>query len=166
MLYRFISYIGFIFSSTNQHGVHSPFIYNFVTKCLYRKSKYKGRKTIKTLLKSITYFNAVHISVLPEDGPLIELIRESFPQTKFNAPSDLIYMGTPCATQFTRILKGKSYHNDTILLIDKIYGNKNNTQEWEAFKKHEKVTVSVDMFSCGALFFRKEQAKEHFKIRI
>ena len=29
------SYLQFLLKSTNQHGVHSPFVYDFVTKCLY-----------------------------------------------------------------------------------------------------------------------------------
>jgi tRNA G46 methylase TrmB len=41
-MYQIIAYIKFLFSATNQHGVHSPFIYNFVTKCLYNKEKYNA----------------------------------------------------------------------------------------------------------------------------
>jgi len=40
------------------------------------------------------------------------------------------------------------------------------TQAWEAIKKHPKVTVTIDTFSFGIVFFRQEQAKEHFKIRV
>jgi len=37
---------------------------------------------------------------------------------------------------------------------------------WKALKYHKKVTVSVDCFYFGFLFIRKEQAKQHFKIRV
>jgi len=37
---------------------------------------------------------------------------------------------------------------------------------WSEIKKHPKVTVTVDIFYWGIVFFRKEQEKEHFKIRL
>ncbi len=165
-MYRFISYIKFLFSATNQHGVHSPFIYNFVTKCLYKKSKIRGPKHIKVLLKSLAYFKVENIRIVPKDPSVENLIMKSFPQIKFNQPEDLIFMDSPNNELFTLIIKEKTYHNDTMVLIRDLYKNKKNTQDWEVFKQNENVTVSVDMFNCGALFFRKEQAKEHFKIRI
>jgi hypothetical protein len=36
---------------------------------------------------------------------------------------------------------------------------------WEEIKKHPKVTVTVDLFFFGLVFFRKEQAKEGFILR-
>ncbi len=40
------------------------------------------------------------------------------------------------------------------------------TEAWEYIKNHKSVTVTVDGFHLGFVFFRKEQAKEHFKIRM
>jgi hypothetical protein len=37
---------------------------------------------------------------------------------------------------------------------------------WEYIKHHESVTLSVDLFFIGIVFFRKEQrVKQHFTIR-
>ncbi|MEN8126127.1 MAG: class I SAM-dependent methyltransferase, partial [Bacteroidota bacterium] len=33
------SYLKFLLSSTNQHGIHSPFVYDLTTKCFYVSSK-------------------------------------------------------------------------------------------------------------------------------
>jgi predicted O-methyltransferase YrrM len=56
MLYQIVQYIKFIFKSTNQHGVHSPFVYDLITKCFYDKTKYGAYKNIlnykKELLKN------------------------------------------------------------------------------------------------------------------
>ncbi len=57
-------------------------------------------------------------------------------------------------------------HNGTIMIFDNLYRNDKASRIWEAIKAHEKVTVTLDLFHCGVVFFRKEQVKEHFKIRI
>ncbi len=46
MLHTILEYIKFIFKSTNQHGIHSPFVYELVTKCFYDKQYYKDYKII------------------------------------------------------------------------------------------------------------------------
>lgn len=167
MLYRIIAYLRFILSSTNQHGVHSPFVYAYVTKCLYKKSKFKGNKNIKALFKSIAYFKASNVFIPHNEDALIDHIKETFPHIETNRqPADIIYLNTPNKVLFSNILKEGTYHNDSMVWINKIHDNKENTCLWEALKNHGKVTVSVDLFYCGAIFFRREQAKEHFKIRI
>ncbi len=35
---RFFDYLGYLFFSTNRHGVHSPFLYDFADKVLYKHS--------------------------------------------------------------------------------------------------------------------------------
>ena len=37
-------------------------------------------------------------------------------------------------------------------------------EAWEEIKKHPKVTVTIDLFWIGIVFFRTEQVKEHFTI--
>jgi hypothetical protein len=39
-------------------------------------------------------------------------------------------------------------------------------EAWEIIKKNPKVTVTIDTFQWGIVFFRKEQLKEHFVIRV
>lgn len=40
MWFRITSYIRFLLKSTNEHGVHSPFIFSLVTKCFYDRTEY------------------------------------------------------------------------------------------------------------------------------
>ena len=47
-----------------------------------------------------------------------------------------------------------------------IYCNKEMTEAWNIIQKQKKVTVSIDTFYLGFLFFRKEQPKQHFTIRL
>ena len=57
-------------------------------------------------------------------------------------------------------------HNDTVFVVNAIYQSKEMIAVWEYIKAHPKVRVTVDVFECGIVFFRKEQEKEHFKIRV
>ncbi len=167
MFYSFIAYLKFFFTSTNQHGVHSPFIYDFATKCLYKRLNFKGPKTIRVLLKSIAYFNVKKVHISSKNLFVQSQVKNAFPQIEFNNhPCDIIYLDWPNAELFSGGIEGNLFHNKTMILVKNIHQNKENTDIWEFMKGHEKVTVSVDMFHCGVLFFRKEQAKEHFKIRI
>ncbi|WP_115461540.1 O-methyltransferase [Winogradskyella aurantiaca] len=57
-------------------------------------------------------------------------------------------------------------HEDTLIIIDDINWSKGMQEAWNQIKAHPKVTVTVDTFFWGLVFFRKGQAKEHFSIRL
>jgi len=40
------------------------------------------------------------------------------------------------------------------------------SEAWAIIINHPKVTVSIDTFYWGIVFFRKEQVKEHFTVRV
>ncbi len=56
--------------------------------------------------------------------------------------------------------------NDTVWIFDDIHWSAEMEETWEIIKKHPKVTVTIDTFQWGFVFFRKEQPKEHFIIRV
>nr|WP_315188273.1 class I SAM-dependent methyltransferase [uncultured Flavobacterium sp.] len=55
--------------------------------------------------------------------------------------------------------------NDSVWIFDDIHWSSEMEEAWEAIKKHPKVTVTIDTFQWGFVFFRREQEKEHFIIR-
>lgn len=57
-------------------------------------------------------------------------------------------------------------HANSVLIFDDIYWSSGMTRAWNEIKQHEQVTVTVDLFFVGLVYFRKGQAKEHFKLRI
>ncbi|NNE15592.1 MAG: class I SAM-dependent methyltransferase [Saprospiraceae bacterium] len=57
-------------------------------------------------------------------------------------------------------------HNDSIMIFDDIYWSKGMTEAWNTIVAHPQVTVSIDTFFWGIVFFRREQVKEHFIIRL
>ena len=54
--------------------------------------------------------------------------------------------------------------NNSVWIFDDIHWSKNMEEAWETIKNHPKVTVTIDTFQWGLVFFRKEQEKEHFII--
>ena len=56
------------------------------------------------------------------------------------------------------------FHNDTVLVLDDIHWSADMEQFWQEIQQDEKVQISIDLFHIGLLFFRKEQAKEHFTL--
>jgi predicted O-methyltransferase YrrM len=56
-------------------------------------------------------------------------------------------------------------HNDTILVFDDIHWSSGMEQAWQKIVNHPQVTVSVDLFQLGIIFFRKECQKQHFVVR-
>lgn len=60
----------------------------------------------------------------------------------------------------------KNVHNNSVIVFDDIYWSKDMTTAWQQIIANDIVTVSIDTFQWGLVFFRKEQAKQHFIIRI
>lgn len=56
-------------------------------------------------------------------------------------------------------------HENSLLIFDDIYWSKGMKEAWEEIKNHPDVTCTVDLFWIGLVFFRKGQAKEHFKVK-
>ncbi|MDX6191112.1 class I SAM-dependent methyltransferase [Flavobacterium sp. Fl-318] len=56
--------------------------------------------------------------------------------------------------------------NDTVWIFDDIHWSPEMEETWEILKKHPKVKVTIDTFQWGFVFFRREQEKEHFIIRV
>ncbi|QOG04113.1 O-methyltransferase [Flavobacterium sp. MDT1-60] len=55
--------------------------------------------------------------------------------------------------------------NDSVWIFDDIHWSSEMEEAWEIIKNHPKVTVTIDTFQWGFVFFRYEQKKEHFTIR-
>jgi predicted O-methyltransferase YrrM len=56
--------------------------------------------------------------------------------------------------------------NETVWVFDDIHWSPEMEDAWDIIKNHPKVTVTIDTFQWGLVFFRSEQPKEHFVIRI
>ena len=55
--------------------------------------------------------------------------------------------------------------NDSVFIFDDIHWSDEMEEAWEEIKSHPKVTVTIDLFFLGLVFFRKEQVKENFILK-
>jgi predicted O-methyltransferase YrrM len=65
---------------------------------------------------------------------------------------------------YFRLLSRKS-HTGTVFVLDDIRWSKEMKEAWLSIIKEPQVTVSIDLFSMGIVFFKLNQAKEHFVLR-
>ncbi len=185
MLYRFTSYFAFLLQSTNQHGVHSPFVFHLVTRCLYNKTTYPEyafitphRLTLKQHqllfrlsryfnVKSVLLFNTLANKELSNTLYLAQpnaIIRNNITNT--NAADLIVVTQTNLfpIKQLDPILK--ACHNDTLIVFNNIYESKNTYAVWKAIQEHPKVRVTLNTYRFGFVFVRHEQVKQHFSIRV
>ncbi|WP_363317971.1 class I SAM-dependent methyltransferase [uncultured Algibacter sp.] len=247
----------FLLKSTNQHGVHSPFVYDLVTKCFYDKTHFEAYSTIlkyrKSLLKNKSKIKVTDLGagslIMKQQERLVSNIAKNagtankrakliYRITNYLKPENILELGTSLGisthamslghteANITSIegchktsdffkaqlkkLKAKNIslitgnfndeveklnsnnydliffdgnhqkeatlkyfetlletvNNNSVFIFDDIYWSEGMTEAWETIKAHSKVTVTIDTFFWGFAFFRKEQVKEHFNIRI
>jgi len=256
-MYQIIQYLKFRLTATNQHGVHSPFVFDLVTKCLYDKNHHKAYDAIKAfradLLSSketirVTDLGAGSKQMKTTQRRVAQMVKTSgttlkraqlmFRLVHYLQPKHLLEMGTSLGIATHAMAMGNpeavvisiegctncsemarqqlnrfeitnvqlktgpfedylselsttqwdfvffdgnhkkeatlqyfeqllpTVGNDTLFIFDDIYWSKGMTEAWEQIKRHPKVTVTIDTFFWGLLFFRSGQAKENFKIRM
>jgi len=56
-------------------------------------------------------------------------------------------------------------HEASVLIFDDIYWSKGMKEAWQEIKNHPQVTVTIDLFYIGLVFFKSAQVKEDFKVR-
>lgn len=167
-MHSILAYLKHILTATNQHGVHSPFVYDYITKCLYTKNQRSKRKYFDIFLKSIHYFKVKSVLIVSDSNELKQIAMQEFPKLVFGpSPFDMIHseasdlIGIP-----EKLLENIEVHNDSVFVVNNIHNSKATELVWKQLKNDKKVTVTLDLFYCGMVFFRKEQATEHFKIRM
>lgn len=164
-----VSYLKFLLKSTNQHGVHSPFVYSLVTQCFYKRKKFKPygnwNKKQRLLYRILQYFQPQTLLEVSQKSALeVFNLRLPIHREATNQSYDFVYFDKPSLADFQRLLP--TQHNDSVWVINHIYKNPETQHIWHIIKEKPEVTVTINTFYYGLVFFRKEQQKEHFSIRV
>ncbi|MCU0405231.1 MAG: class I SAM-dependent methyltransferase [Chitinophagaceae bacterium] len=104
----------------------------------------------------------------------IELIEGNFDDTlsvalKKMPKIDFVYIDgnhryEPTLRYFNQIFE--CLHQDSLVVFDDIHWSAEMEKAWEEIKKDERITLSIDLFFIGIVFFKKEfKVKQHFTIR-
>ena len=258
MKHILFTYLRFLSQSKNEHGVHSPFVFNLVTKCFYDKKNYAEYSILKNYRKSLLEnYNAIEVTdfgagskVFKSNIRAINQIAKNagisrrraellFRITNYFQPSSILEIGTSLGlatsalslgnknstirtlegcpntlaearanskrfnlnninwveTEFYSYLKTDNRQpttinliyfdgnhskkatldyfelllptitNETAWIFDDIHWSTDMDEAWGIIQNHPKVTVTIDTFQWGIVFFREEQKKEHFVIR-
>lgn len=56
-------------------------------------------------------------------------------------------------------------HENSVFVLDDIHWSEEMERAWAAIKAHPAVTVTVDVFYMGLVFFRKKQPRQDFRLR-
>ena len=256
-MHQLKAYIKFLFSSQNQHGLHSPFVYDLVTNCFYDKKKYpeyakiknyktellnnqnkievtdfgagsrvfkSNKRTVSKIAKvagitskkskflfritqylqfknclelgtslgvaSAAIASAKNIKLTtiegcPETAKIAQQQFNKFDLRNINlrigefqqhlsafsntTTFDFIYFDgnhqKAATLQYFEMLLPTA-HNDSVFIFDDIHLSKEMEEAWPQIKQNPKVRVTIDTFHLGLVFFRNEQAKQDFKIRL
>ena len=113
-------------------------------------------------------FSRTHLQHLPN----LSLINTDFKAALLNLKDkswDLVFMDghhnkEATLNYFEALLP--QLHSNSIVILDDINWSRGMQEAWAALKAHPQVTVTIDTFFWGLVFFRHEQAKEHFTIRL
>lgn len=92
----------------------------------------------------------------------------TLPAVLIDKKFDLIYfdgnhLKKPTIDYFTQCLAAA--HEGSIFIFDDIHWTMEMEEAWDFIRNHKKVTLSIDSFKWGIVFFKKSQAKQHFTLR-
>lgn len=169
-----IAYIKFLFSATNEHGVHSPFVFSFLTQGLYAKEpQWKGMSKKEAFIaRVLAYFK-------PEKGCVCSSkVLEGVPQAAsvFEMTTwdtckldevDLLLLDETSVLDESQLLRELSnLKNDAFVLVDRRAKTAEVAVLWDALVESKTTTVTLDFYYFGLAFVRSEQLKQHFRLRM
>ncbi|WP_439184837.1 O-methyltransferase [Carboxylicivirga taeanensis] len=59
----------------------------------------------------------------------------------------------------------RKVNNDSVFVFDDIHWSQGMEEAWKIICDHPQITVSIDLFQLGIVFFKKECQKQHFIVR-
>ncbi len=158
-----LKYIFFWLKSSNEHGVHSPFVFNYLTKGIYKQhfTNFKNNPKIHWLVKTIEYF---HISKIYSNDSNLNNELKNYSSLLVDNSSEanlLVFNSNSISfSELDKIVRKLETHQYLILINDNYDKNFQNY-----IKKHKEIIVSLDFYFATFISKRTEQKKEHFYLR-
>jgi predicted O-methyltransferase YrrM len=122
--------------------------------------------SVETAAEAEKNFRALHASN-------VEIVKGEFSKTLPEAVKrfthlDFVYFDgnhrkAPTLDYFYQCL-GK-HSEQSVFVFDDIYWSREMAEAWQEIKRHKAVTVSLDLYSVGIVFFRTGQPKQDFLLK-
>lgn len=120
------------------------------------------QRRAKVAQNSFDVFDLQNIKVIEGDFELgLSKAKEILPNV------DLVFFdGNHKAEPTLRYFKqcSKIVHENTVFVFDDIRWSREMYNAWTVIANHQNVSLSIDLFSMGVVFFRKGIKKQHIKI--
>jgi len=172
----FADYIKHRLTAKSRHGTHSPFVYKLVDEVIYDFSAKKVYEDLEKQRKKL--LNDDKVGLNPRLAQLIYRLAHNHPpqpadiivaqEIESNHRLDFVFIESERTKEATLNYFHTclpKVHEGTLLIFNDIYRNKGMKEAWEEIKAHSQVTVTIDLFWIGLVYFKKGQVKEHFKIK-
>lgn len=169
------AYFSFWLKSSNEHGIHSPFVFNWIMQGLYVKNSVWDAMPKKAVFveRVFAYFKPQKVAWL-SDYPVSDKIAQQsvfFSSVDSMRDSDtaiqMIYIDQTQKLDAIGIIEAlKGLGNNAFVLVDKRCRSAELKGFWQQLITNPKITVTMDFYYFGLAFVRKEQLKQHFTIRL
>ncbi len=181
--------IAYILQAKTQYSLHSPFVFGLYNDVLVRKTDSRQLKT-STLSRSerrnasIVYKLADHFCIkhlfingYEPNNPLRKWLCNELPQlTSAQAidneniaevkPSSSIITCTISSYKHSKNALQHHISSDTIIVVTGIHKHKQSENQWAELQNDTSNILTIDLFSCGLVFFRHELSVERYVLLV
>ena len=158
-----IELIKYKWHAKTRHGIHSPFVYDFIASLIYKKKLHP--------LKGNSFYHQQLLTLIANhygSTGIYSLTDEVNTENAKPGLHDLIWLNISDTERWKKTFESNLplLNPNSIIAISNIHKTEKHTVAWESLYKSDKVKLSMDLYGIGLLFFKEEfKQKQHFIIK-